>query len=465
MAEFTYPKDYKFYEAITSLDGRFRGNIEHLAKYFSEKSTIQKRLFIEIEYLLALNQIQEFTNINAKQESEIRNIYKNITNKDIEKIINIDLEINHDTKAIEYFIRQKLHDINLEQLSPLIHFGLTSADIDNNVQSLILSEFLKEIYLPQLEKIIENLKNLATQTRSSMMIARTHGQMAVPTTMGKELINFVMRIQTLKDDLSGIKIEGKLTGAVGNFNALHFANPGVDWLEFSGKFLIKLGLKPNLFTTQILPYDNYLKIFSNIKLINLVLIALSQDIWRYISDNYFVVKVSGKEIGSSTMPQKVNPIDFEMAESYLMLANSIFNMFESKLPSSRLQRDLVDKYMIREAGLTFGSITLAYESISTGLKKLSFNDKFAKEELLQHWEVVSEGIQTMLRTLGDEKAYEKLKKLTRGKKITEEIISEFIKSLKLKPKEEKKLLNLSPLNYIGLSKDLVDLALSKKTDK
>ena len=459
MAEFSLPKDFKFYEALTSLDGRFRSNVEDLSEYFSEKASNKGRVQVEIEYLVFLCEKVIKLQLSATEIKNLRKIYQDFSNEDTEAVIKIDLEINHDTKAVELFIGARLRRLKLEKLVPYVHFCLTSADTDNNAVSLSLKNFLQEVYLPQTKKLIAALGALAKRTKSDVILGKTHGQPAVPTTMGKELINFALRAYKRLKHMQDYQVEGKMSGAVGDFNAHLAAFPELDWPKLSAEFVTGLGLRPFLFNTQILPYDNYVYIFQQVKMLNYVLIALAQDVWRYISDDYFLLKLNEKEVGSSTMPQKVNPIDFEMAESYLTLANGLFTVFEAKLFTSRLQRDLVDKYLIREMGAAWAATIMAYRGLETGLGKVVFNNALATEVLNQHWEVITEGIQTILRTTGDPKAYDKLKIFSRGKILTAKEIKKFVESLKVNSQTKKKLLKLTPASYLGAAEKLVDLGL------
>ncbi|PJC28136.1 adenylosuccinate lyase, partial [Candidatus Shapirobacteria bacterium CG_4_9_14_0_2_um_filter_39_11] len=332
----------------------------------------------------------------------------------------------------------------------------TTYDIDTTAYSLAIKRSRDNIILPSLKLLIREIKQMAELYKGKPMLGRTHGQPAVPTTMGKELMVFAIRLFREYQELKSIIIEAKLNGAVGNYNAHFAAFPNVNWLKFSADFIDSLGLKPNLFTTQIMPYDSFIKIFQSLFLINQVLIGFNQDLWRYISDDYFLQKIEEKQVGSSTMPQKVNPIDLENSEGNLGIANSLLGFLIQKLAISRLQRDLSDKTVKRNIGMAFAYSLLGYQSTLKGLNKLSLNEKFLKEELLEHWEIITEGIQTILKTGGDIQAYEKLKEFSQGKKLDQNQIKNFVEDLKVNPKTKKQLLNLTPLNYLGLAEKLVD---------
>ena len=465
MAEYSLPKDYKFYDALTSFDGRFRSLTEDLAEYFSEKAVIKNRVQVEIEYLIFMCAKVVNINLTEAEIKSLRRLYQKFSNADAEAVIKIDLEINHDTKAVELFIGDKLRTLKMTKLITYVHFCLTSADADNNAASLSLQSFLQKVYLPETKKLLAVLGNLAKSTRSKVILGRTHGQPAVPTTMGKELTNFAVRVKKRLDHMQNYQVEGKVGGAVGNYNAHVAAFPELDWPSLSAEFIKSLGLRPFIFNTQILPYDNYIHIFQQAKLLNYILIGLAQDIWRYISDDYLLQKVNAKEVGSSTMPQKVNPIDFEMAESYLTLANGLFTVFENKLTANRLQRDLVDKYLAREIGPAWAATVVAYRSLQTGFSKLTFNEAQAAEILNDHWEIITEGIQTILRFAGDPEAYDKLKAFSRGKVLDASQVKVFIDSLKVSKEIKKRLLALSPATYTGAAEKLVDLGLKFIAEK
>lgn len=428
--------------AISPIDGRYREKVKELAEYFSEYGFIKLRVLVELEYLKALAKELKIGTVPNVSE---------LTVEDAKWIKNKETEIKHDVKSIEYFLREKIKD---KKILSFIHFGITSDDSNNLAYGLALQNANQTVLIPILFKLINQLKFLAKENVGLVMLARTHGQAAVPTTVGKELANFLVRIERLTSELKNWQFEGKLTGAVGNYNALVAAQPKVDWIKFSQKFVSALGLVPNIHTTQILPYDNWVEYFSKLKLLNDVLIGFCQDMWRYISDDYFLQIAKEGEVGSSTMPQKVNPIDFENAEGNLGVANALFEFYERKLPVSRLQRDLSDSTVRRTFGVPMAHSLLAYQNIVSGLGKITPNKKKMAEDLDNHWEVIAEGIQTILRAEGIPDAYEKLKDLTRGKKIAKADYEKFIEEVDVPKDVKEKLRKLSPQNYVGLAKEL-----------
>lgn len=440
--------------AISPIDGRYRPRVAVLADYFSEQALIKHRLEVEINYFIYLSKIGIIKKIPPEKKRKLLEIITKFSNKDAVKIKKIEETINHDAKAVEYFLRKKINQLTLP--TEYLHFALTTYDIDTTAYSLAIKRSRDNIILPSLKLLIREIKQMAELYKGKPMLGRTHGQPAVPTTMGKELMVFAIRLFREYQELKSIIIEAKLNGAVGNYNAHFAAFPNVNWLKFSADFIDSLGLKPNLFTTQIMPYDSFIKIFQSLFLINQILIGFDQDLWRYISDDYFLQKIEEKQVGSSTMPQKVNPIDLENSEGNLGIANSLLGFLIQKLAISRLQRDLSDKTVKRNIGMAFAYSLLGYQSTLKGLNKLSLNEKFLKEELLEHWEIITEGIQTILRTGGDIQAYEKLKEFSQGKKLDQNQIKNFVEDLKVNPKTKKQLLNLTPLNYLGLAEKLVD---------
>jgi adenylosuccinate lyase len=442
-------------KAISPLDGRYWAKIAPLAEYFSEAALIKFRLYIEVHYLIFLSQKGPRKFLFPPQIEKLLLLLDRFNDQDLLRIKEIEKRINHDTKAVEYFLREKMIAFGLPG-NEFLHFGFTSEDTDNLAYSLSLKKAAEEILLPELKKLIQKIGQMAKDFKAEPMLARTHGQPAVPTTMGKELIVFCVRLFKEYQNLAGLPIEGKLNGAVGNYNAFHVAYPKFNWLKFSQEFIETLGLKPNLFTTQILPYDSLLKLFQSLFLINQILLGFDQDLWRYISDNYFLQTINKNEVGSSTMPQKVNPIDFENSEGNLGVANALFKQFMEKLAVSRLQRDLSDKTTKRNIGVALAHSFLAWQSTLRGLEKLTLNKKYLKRELLNHWEIITEGLQTVLRTTGDQKAYEALKDFSRGKEVGQEEVEKFVNRLKINKKIKKQLLLLTPLNYLGLAEKLVE---------
>ena len=363
---------------------------------------------------------------------------------------------------MEYFLQEKLEHTSLKDLIPFIHFGLTSYDINIPAYALMLKEFREEVLISKLLKLLKELKELIIKTRNMSMLARTHGQPALPTTMGKELSVFYSRIIKEGKILSGHEFEAKMTGAVGNFNALAFVYPDYDWIDFSKKFISSLGLIPNIVTTQIMPYDNWLRYFDSLKRLNNILLNLVVDIWWYISFEYFGQVKKEEEVGSSTMSHKINPITFENAEGNFQVANSLFEMFARKLSVSRLQRDLSDSTVKRDFGLAFGFTMLALDSISSGLGRISPNPEKMKKDLEEHWEIFAEGVQTYLRIKGQKDAFEVLKRETRGKTFTREEFHKLIDKLPI-AKEDKKVLKITSLGeYRGLTQKIIDTALREK---
>ena len=442
--------------AISPIDGRYRKKTESLSKYFSEEALIKYRLKIEIEYFIALCQIPlpELKTFNLKLFKDLRNIYMNFSIKDAIKIKEIENKTNHDVKAVEYYIKEKFNDLNILKYKEFVHFGLTSQDINNTAIPLSVKEALNDIYLIELNKIIDFLKKLVNTFNDITILARTHGQPASPTTMGKELDVFNQRLIIQRDQLLKIPNSAKFSGATGNFNAHNVAYPKINWKKFAQNFVTKnLGLHYSFPTTQIEHYDSFASLCDNLKRINTILIDFNQDIWLYISQDYFKQKVKSNEVGSSAMPHKVNPIDFENAEGNLGIANSILNFFSSKLPISRLQRDLTDSTVLRNIGVPIGHTLIAFSSILKGLKKLVINKEKIKNDLEENWVVISEAIQTILRREGYNNPYEVLKDLTRKHKIiNKKNLHSFINKLNISEDLKIELKKISPYNYIGILK-------------
>lgn len=442
---------------ISPLDGRYRSQIGELSKYFSEYALFRNRYTVELRYF------QKFvTEILHKKLSpnSIDSIIESFDENDAMRVKEIEKETKHDVKAVEYFLQEKLKSLKIDYVE-YVHFGLTSEDINSTAIGLGLIDARKNVVLPALKKLIVHLADQAKVYASSPLLARTHGQPAVPTTMGKEFITFAVRLADLYTTADQLPIEAKVTGAVGNYNAHNAAFPDTDWITFCDSFVASIGLTPNHFTTQILPADSYVKFFNTISLINSILIGFSQDMWRYISDGLFTQTTTKNEVGSSTMPHKVNPIDFENAEGNFGLANALCTFFAQKLPISRLQRDLSDSTVKRNFGSAIAYSILGYSSVTNGLTKVKFNETLAKEILKSHPEVVSEGLQTIIRTTGDTKAYETIKELTRGQKIQQKDLETFIDAGNFDETTKKQLRKLSPLFYSGQSENLVKLGLQK----
>ena len=450
--------------AINPLDGRYFEKTRALAPYFSEHALMKYRVMMETEYLINLSATNK-TALRKFTVSEIkilRALCEKFDNVSYEKIKKFEATTNHDVKAVEYFLKDELSKTSLKDSLEWIHFAITSEDTNNISYALVLSDALGQAIIPEISKIISELNNLAKKYRDLPMLARTHGQSASPTTFGKEMKVFVARLQNILNKLEHIRIQAKLNGATGNLNAHNVAYPNVNWVEFSEKFIESfnknstriLKLEANLFTTQIESHDSYVEIFDMVKHLNNVLIGLNQDIWRYISDGWVGQIPKAGETGSSTMPHKINPIDFENSEGNLGLANALLEFFARKLPISRLQRDLSDSTVERAFGTAFGHSYLAYTSLLKGLSKIKVNETKIKDDLMMHPEVITEAIQTILRREGVVMPYEKLKELTRGKEVTLVDIHEFIKTLDVSDKIKKELSKITPENYTGLASKL-----------
>jgi adenylosuccinate lyase len=440
--------------AISPVDGRYRNKTEKLAPYFSEFALIKYRIQVEIEYFIALAEFLPQLKSLATEENKntLRRIYRTFSVDDAIRIKDIESITNHDVKAVEYFIKETFDTLGLQEYKEFIHFGLTSQDINNTAVPLSLRDALNEAYYPNLQKIIDLLKHDAEAWSDIPMLARTHGQPASPTRLGKEVMVFVYRLEQQLALLKAIPVSVKFGGATGNFNAHKAAYPQYDWKQFANNFASNvLGLKREEYTTQISNYDHLAAIFDALKRINTILIDLNRDFWQYISMEYFKQKIKEGEIGSSAMPHKVNPIDFENAEGNLGLANAILEHLSAKLPISRLQRDLTDSTVIRNIGVPFAHIEIAFESLAKGLSKLVLNKAALHRDLDQCWAVVAEGIQTILRREGYPKPYEALKALTRtNEEVTEQSIKDFIENLDVNEKVKAELRALSPHNYTGI---------------
>ena len=440
--------------AISPIDGRYRKTTESLADYFSEFGLIKYRVLVEIEYFIALSEfgLPQLPNLDLVQKESLRDIYKNFSINDALKIKEIEKTTNHDVKAVEYFIKEKLETLSLSKHAEFVHFGLTSQDINNTSIPLSLKEASTNQLFPAIIEIIKKISDLSTEWKNISLLARTHGQPASPTKLGKEFYVFVERLQKQFDILKNVPFSAKFGGASGNFNAHHLAYPEKNWIDFGNSFVNKtLGLDRSQFTTQIEHYDNLGAYCDALKRINTILIDFNRDVWSYVSMNYFKQKLKDGEIGSSAMPHKVNPIDFENAEGNLGIANSLFEHLSAKLPISRLQRDLTDSTVLRNLGTPLAHSILSYNSIIKGLNKLILNETALKQDLENNWAVVAEAIQTILRREGYPKPYESLKELTRtNSQITQNTITEFIKGLKISDSIKKELLNITPHSYTGI---------------
>ena len=440
--------------AISPIDGRYRKKIKTLSNYFSELALIKYRVKIEVEYFISLVElkINPLLEFEEKKNSELRNLYKKFNQTDALKVKEIEAKINHDVKAVEYFIKDKFKNLNLEKYSEFIHFGLTSQDINNTAIPLSLKDAINEEYLPLLNKLILKLNELSNNWKNIPLLAKTHGQPASPTRFGKEIEVFTKRLEIQINQFLKIPFSAKFGGATGNFNAHVIAYPKINWLKFGDNFVNKkLGLKRSYPTTQIEHYDNMASIFDSMKRINNILMDLSRDIWMYISMNYLSQKINSNEIGSSAMPHKINPIDFENAEGNIGIANSFFEHLSSKLPISRLQRDLTDSTVLRNIGIPISHSMIAFINLLNGLNKISPNKLVIKNDLNDNWVVIAEAIQTILRRENYPNPYETLKNLTRtNKKITKKSLHEFIDSLNLDININHELKLISPHNYTGI---------------
>ncbi|WP_455642488.1 adenylosuccinate lyase [Parabacteroides johnsonii] len=440
--------------AISPVDGRYRNKAENLAAYFSEYALIKYRVQVEIEYFITLSEFlpQLHALATAENKEALRKIYREFSVEDATRIKEIESVTNHDVKAVEYFIKEKFDLLSLQEYKEFIHFGLTSQDINNTSVPLSIKDALNEVYFPGLQEVIDMLKKYAEDWADVPMLAKTHGQPASPTRLGKEVMVFVYRLEQQVKLLKATPVSAKFGGATGNFNAHHVAYPDYDWKAFGNKFVNEvLGLSREEWTTQISNYDNMAAIFDGMKRIDTILIDLCRDFWQYVSMEYFKQKIKAGEVGSSAMPHKVNPIDFENAEGNLGMANAILAHLATKLPISRLQRDLTDSTVLRNVGVPMAHIEIAFKSLTKGLGKLLLNEKALYRDLDNCWAVVAEGLQTILRREGYPKPYEALKALTRTNDgITAESISNFIDTLQVSDAVKAELKAITPHNYTGI---------------
>ena len=440
--------------AISPVDGRYRTKSEAYAAFFSEYALIRYRVLVEVEYFIALCEIplKQLEQVPADVFPKLRSVYQNFTEADAQRIKEIEKTTNHDVKAVEYFLKEKFDAFRLDQFKEFIHFGLTSQDINNTSIPLSIKEALKSVYLPEMDQLLQVLNHLADEWRDISMLAKTHGQPASPTRLGKEIMVYVSRLNQQIDFLKAVPCSAKFGGATGNYNAHTVAYPAIDWKKFGNSFVAeKLGLEREQWTTQISNYDNMAAQFDALKRINTILIDLCRDIWTYVSMEYFKQKIKAGEIGSSAMPHKVNPIDFENAEGNLAIANALFEFLSAKLPVSRLQRDLTDSTVLRNVGVPFAHTMIATQSILKGLEKLLLNEIAIYKDLDNTWAVVAEGIQTILRREAYPAPYEALKALTRTNEgITEKSIRDFIETLDVEDTVKEELRRISPRNYTGI---------------
>ncbi len=441
-------------QAISPIDGRYASKTALLRNYFSEEALIKYRVLVEVEYFIALVELglPQLNDFDQALFPELQKLYKEFSTQDALAIKEIEKTTNHDVKAVEYFIKEKFKTLGLEKHKEFIHFGLTSQDINNTAVPLSLKDAMNEVYVPLLFKLKDSLETLATQWADIPMLARTHGQPASPTRLGKEIAVFVVRLEEQFDLLNDIKSAAKFGGATGNFNAHNIAYPDINWQQFGQQFVQeKLGLHHSFPTTQIEHYDHMAALFDCLKRINTIIIDLDRDFWTYISMDYFKQKIKEGEIGSSAMPHKVNPIDFENSEGNLGIANALFEHLSAKLPVSRLQRDLTDSTVLRNIGVPLGHTVIAFNATLKGLEKLLLNKTKIEADLEANWAVVAEAIQTILRREGYPNAYEALKGLTRtNQKITQKSITDFINTLAITNEVKREMLAITPSNYTGI---------------
>jgi adenylosuccinate lyase len=440
--------------AISPIDGRYRNKVSKLTEYFSEEALIKYRVLVEIEYFISLCEIPlpQLSGFNSSLYPELKKVYEDFTSDDAQKIKDIEKVTNHDVKAVEYFIKEKFDLLGLDKYKEFIHFGLTSQDINNTAIPLSIKDALNNVYKVELSNVLDKLNELSIEWADVSMLARTHGQPASPTRLGKEIEVFTERIKEQLSFLIKVPNAAKFGGATGNFNAHKVAYPNINWKEFGSKFVVNnLGLHHSFPTTQIEHYDHMASLFDVLKRINTILIDLDRDIWTYVAMDYFKQKIKKGEIGSSAMPHKVNPIDFENSEGNLGIANAIFEHLSRKLPISRMQRDLTDSTVLRNVGVPFGHTLIAFASTLKGLNKLLLNENKFKEDLDNNWAVVAEAIQTILRREGYPNPYEALKGLTRtNEKINQNSIANFIEELKVTDEIKLELKRITPSNYTGI---------------
>ena len=446
--------DLNLLTAISPVDGRYRGKVENLAEYFSEYALIRYRVFVEIEYFIALCEwpVPQLADFDKSLLGKLRQMVENFSVEDAQRVKDIEKVTNHDVKAVEYFIKEEFDKLGMEAYKEFIHFGLTSQDINNTAVPKSIQDAIEKEYEPAIDKLLKKLDELANDWKTVPMLAKTHGHPASPTSLGKEIRVFIERIQVQLEQLKGIACDAKFGGATGNFNAHNIAYPEINWADFGNKFLKDyLGLKRSQFTTQITHYDNHAAIFDALKRINNVILDLNRDMWAYISMDYFKQKIKKEEVGSSAMPHKVNPIDFENSEGNIGLANALFDHLSAKLPVSRLQRDLTDSTVTRNIGVPLGHTLIAVNSSLKGLDKLLINREAIDADLEKNWAVVAEAIQTILRREAYPNPYEALRNLTRtNKKMGQEVIHEFIDTLDIKEQLKNELKQITPQNYTGI---------------
>ncbi len=444
---------YNALMAVSPIDGRYKKQVEDLSLYFSEYALVKYRVRVEIEYFIALCNIPlpQLEKFDKSQFAALRNIYESFTPEHAQEVKEIEKVTNHDVKAVEYFIKKRFKELGIESFGEFVHFGLTSQDINNTSVPLSLLEGIRDCYMPLLNDVIATLEEFSKEWENVPMLAHTHGQPASPTRLGKEIYVFVARLKEQLRLFETVPYSAKFGGATGNFNAHNFAYPQIDWNKFAADFVEgSLGLKRSYPTTQIEHYDNLAALFDNLKRINTILIDLARDMWTYISMEYFRQKIKAGEVGSSAMPHKVNPIDFENAEGNFGIANAIYSHLSGKLPVSRMQRDLTDSTVLRNVGVPLAHSMISFRSLKKGLGKLILNEAKLNEDLENNWAVVAEGIQTVLRREAYPNPYEALKALTRGNAgITKESIREFVKELEVSDAIKEEILAITPQNYVG----------------
>lgn len=446
--------------AISPVDGRYGNKVDDLRPIFSEFGLIKYRVTVEVRWLQKLAQtpaISEVPVLSADANAVLDSIVANFSEEDAQRVKTIERTTNHDVKAVEYFLKEKVADnAELNSVNEFIHFACTSEDINNLSHGLMLSESRESVVLPLIDQVLASIKNLAVEYKSIPMMSRTHGQPASPSTMGKEFANVYVRLQRQRQQIANVEILGKINGAVGNYNAHLSAYPEVDWHQFANEFVTSLGLTFNPFTTQIEPHDYIAELFDAVARFNTILLDFDRDVWGYIALGHFKQRTIAGEIGSSTMPHKVNPIDFENSEGNLGIANALFQHLAQKLPVSRWQRDLTDSTVLRNLGVGFAHSLIAYHATLKGISKLEVNEASLLSELDSNWEVLAEPVQTVMRRYGIEKPYEKLKELTRGKRVNEQSMRDFINGLDLPDEAKASLIAMSPASYIGRAVEFID---------
>ncbi len=447
--------------AISPLDGRYKEKVKELVPFVSEMALIRLRVELECRYLIALSEVSLIRRLKTSEKTFLLSFGKKMTDGQILRVREIEEITKHDVKAVEKMLREIFAKTSLKDLIEWVHFGLTSEDINNLARRLMIISAVKEVCIPFLDKIVDEFIEIAEKHKATPMLGRTHGQAAVPTTLGKEMANVAVRLNREVRKLEAMRLTGKLNGAVGNYNALELAAPEIDWIEFSRKFVESLELEPNLITTQINPYEDEIEMFQAFQRINGIVLDIDQDMWRYISDSWFTQEVKQKEVGSSTMPQKVNPIDFENSEGNIVIANSLLEGMARKLSVSRLQRDLSDSTTVRNIGVALSYSLLAYKSLLTGLKKVHPNKERIKASLNENWSILTEGVQTVLRRAGVKDPYSLVASFSRGQRIGSAEWGNWIDELDAPTKTKKQLRSLSPESYIGKAVKLTEFAIKE----